>query len=98
VETIALHYPSAYQPPVGAWWWNDSDQAMESEYLPGNEGLQVLGNGIMGPVSSRAQFEYCADRMAGRLPDADAWGVGEIDPGSSSPQELLKMMGRSSAA
>jgi hypothetical protein len=70
MNTIALHYPSQYEPPVGVWWFEDGH--VHSHYLPEHEAdAQVLAGELAGVTAvdewqgtlTRVQQRTTRDRL-----------------------------------
>ena len=65
---IAMHYPSAYAPPVGVWWWDEASATVRRHYLADFDGVvgvaEELAN-VKTPAESGRRGSW---RCAGGCP------------------------------
>ncbi|HZC53028.1 MAG TPA: hypothetical protein VE441_11075 [Mycobacterium sp.] len=85
-----MHYPSAYAPPVGIWWWDESSGAVRHHYLAGD--ADISGN-LAGELEDVASASEWRDRLAklrkGVSPSASDDTMRTLTTNSWSPVDIL---------
>jgi hypothetical protein len=56
-RVVALHYPSAYAPPVGVWWWDEASGAIRHHYLAGHADISDAVAADLADVATASQWQ-----------------------------------------
>jgi hypothetical protein len=53
---FAMHYPSAYAPPVGVWWWDEPSGRVRHHYLDGHADIEQALAGDLADVATASEW------------------------------------------